>query len=66
MKPGDLVRNKNSESGEVGLFIGMRTFKSHINESHDYTCAEVMWLDRSAPNGERVSTIQKDLIEVVK
>lgn len=68
MKPGDLVKNKNSESGELGLFIGLRTFKSHLSKKgdNDYTCAEVMWLDRSAPNGERVSTIQQDLIEVIK
>ena len=59
MKPGDLVRNKNSESGELGLFMGFRTFDGI------YECAEVMWLERSAPNGDRVSTIQKDLIEVV-
>jgi len=58
MKVGDLVRNKNSESGELGLFMGMRTFKT-------YTCAEVMWLGRTAPNGDIVCTIQADLIEVV-
>mgnify|MGYP001335893888 CR=1 FL=1 len=69
MKPGDLVRNKNSESGELGTFVGMRTFKvsKHDKNPHakDYTCAEVMWFNRSAPNGDRVSTIQADLIEVV-
>ncbi len=58
MKPGDLVRNKNSESGELGLFVGYRS-------SGDYEFAEVMWLNRNASNGDRVSTIQKDLIEVV-
>ena len=58
MKPGDLVRNKNSESGELGLFVGYR-------RSGDYEFAEVMWLNRNASNGDRVSTIQKDLIEVV-
>tara|TARA_A100001011_G_scaffold400411_1_gene514752 strand:- start:3966 stop:4148 length:183 start_codon:yes stop_codon:yes gene_type:complete len=60
MKPGDLVRNKNSESGELGTFIGYRVFDGK------YECAEVMWFNRSSPNGNRVSTIQKNLIEVVK
>ena len=30
-----------------------------------YTCAEVMWFDRNAPNGDRISTIQANLIEAV-
>ena len=64
MQPGDVVRSKNSESGEAGLFMGMRTFKGR--EHPDYICAEVMWFDRTAPNGDIVSTIQADLIEVVK
>mgnify|MGYP003989009495 CR=1 FL=1 len=62
--PGDVVRNKNSESGELGLFLGLRTFKDHRNDARrDYTCAEVLWFERSAPNGDRVSTIQTSLIE---
>ena len=62
---GDLVRNK--ESYELGLFVGMRTFKACGNvNTQDYTCAEVMWFERKAPNGDVVSTIQTDLIEVVK
>lgn len=67
IKPGDIVRNKNSESGELGLFMGLRTFKATPNEDQrqDYTCAEVMWFDRNASNGDRISTIQTDLIEVV-
>ena len=60
MEPGDLIRNKKSDSGELGLFVGLRTF------DNTYECAEVMWLNRSAPNGDRVSTIQKNLIEAVK
>jgi hypothetical protein len=64
MKPGDIVRNKNSESGELGTFIGMRTFGGS-SVAEPYICAEVMWFDRRAPNGDIVSTIQKDLIEVV-
>ena len=65
--PGDIVRNKNSESGELGIFIGLRTFKATPNEDQrqDYTCAEVMWFDRNAPNGDRISTIQTNLIETV-
>tara|TARA_B100000212_G_scaffold336729_1_gene310476 strand:+ start:197 stop:439 length:243 start_codon:yes stop_codon:yes gene_type:complete len=62
--PGDIVRNKNSESGETGLFIGLRTFKGR-NGAKDYECAEVMWFDRNAPNGDRISTIQTNLIETV-
>ncbi len=73
MKPGDLVRNKNSESGELGLFMGFRTFnKYRVLTSNKkkildgtYECAEVMWFTRRAPNGDRISTIQKNLIEVV-
>ena len=67
-KPGDIVRNKNSESGETGLFIGLRTFKAVQSGSgfrEDYVCAEVMWFDRNAPNGDRISTIQTNLIETV-
>ena len=59
MKPGDLVRNKNSESGELGLFIGYKT-------SGIYKFAEVMWFTRRSPSGDIISSIQKDLIEVVK
>ena len=67
MKPGDMVKNKNSLIGEYGLFVGMRTFKVSKKNPHakDYSCAEVMWFTRNAPNGDRVSTIQKDLIEVI-
>ena len=61
MKPGDLVRNKEYKTTvELGLFVGLRVFDGN------YECAEVMWFNRSAPNGDRVSTVQKDLIEVVK
>ena len=66
MKPGDLVRNISARDecgriiGEMGLFMGLRTFDGA------YECAEVMWFNKSAPNGDRVSTIQKNLIEVVK
>ena len=64
MKAGDLVRNKNSLTGELGLYMGLRTFKAR-GDRPDYTCAEVMWLERRASNGDVVSTIQTDLIEVV-
>jgi hypothetical protein len=62
MKPGDLVRNKNSLIGEFGIYLGLRTFKG--NGVPDYICAEVIWPDRGASNGEVVSTIQTDLLEV--
>lgn len=75
MKPGDLVTTKNSRDfhvPKVGLFIGMRTFKCQLSEKYpdlyasaDYTCAEVMWFGHTAPNGDPVSTIQQDLIEVI-
>jgi len=61
MKVGDLVRNKNSESGELGLFVGMRTFKSNNPVyPNGYDCAEVYWQDRGD-----VGTIQTNLIEVI-
>jgi hypothetical protein len=63
MKPGDLVKNKSANSkrysaGQYGTFVGYRKFKN-------YECAEVIWFNRTAPNGDLVSSIQKDLIEVV-
>ena len=65
MKPGDLVKFKCSPSScelvvQYGTFIGIRKFDS------EYECAEVMWHNKTAPNGDLVSTVQKDLIEVVK
>ena len=62
MKPGDLVKRKGhfNKPDDLGLFMGLRKF------SGEYECAEVMWFDKSAPNGDRVSTIQKNLLEVVK
>jgi len=58
MKVGDLVRNKNSESGELGIFLGMAIFRHALFESgHDYECAEVYW-----PERQKVGTIQIDLI----
>ncbi len=64
MKPGDVVRRKMYPD-EVGLFMGMRTFsRAHVG-GDDYTCAEVMWFHTHAPNGDAISTVQHDLIEVV-
>ncbi len=73
MKPGDLVKRtgnsieakaiNHAHEGDIGLFMGLRIFKG--NGVPDYTCAEVMWLDRRASNGDPVSTIQTDLLEVV-
>ena len=63
MNPGDLVRNKNSDPGEVGLFVGLRTYDG--TNGQQYTCAEVMWFGKSAPNGDAISTVQHDLLEVI-
>ena len=59
MKRGDLVRNKNSESREMGVFIGKRKFKSSRGEEYDYICSEVYW-----PLRGKVGTIQTNLLEV--
>ena len=58
MKPGDLVTYRGFPNSDVGLFIGMR-------KSKDYEYAEVLWFHKSAPNGDRVSTIQHNLLEVI-
>jgi len=63
MKAGDLVRRKMYPD-EIGLFVGFRTF-DNAKRGKPYTCAEVMWFDRRAPNGDRVSTIQTNLLEIV-
>ena len=66
MQSGDLIKNKNSESGEVGIFIGMRTFKrvglvgGKREDRGDYECAEVYW-----PMREKIGTIQSNLIEAI-
>jgi hypothetical protein len=44
VKVGDLVRNKNSEKGELGIFMGIRVYKnraSFLEVNEDYECAEV-------------------------
>jgi len=56
MQIGDLVNNKNSESGLVGLFIEWRTFDK---ESNPYTCPMVLWADG------RFGSIQASLVEVI-
>ena len=67
MKPGDLIKRKDGlyRADEMGMFVGMRTFASRFGLGQDYTCAEVIWFNSDAPNGERISTIQTNLIEVV-
>jgi hypothetical protein len=63
VKVGDLVRNKNSEKGELGIFMGIRVYKnraSFLEVNEDYECAEVYW-----PEREKVGTIQANLIEVI-
>ena len=57
MNPGDMVKRKNGNEA-FGLFIGFRT-------SGDYEYAEVMWTAERAPNGDVVSSIQKNLLEVI-
>ena len=64
MKVGDLVRRKMYPD-EIGLFMGLRTFGNAALNGDDYTCAEVMWFGKSAPNGDPISTVQHDLLEVV-
>ena len=63
MKVGDLVRNKNSESRELGIFVGLCVFKnqSFLEGNEDYECSEVYWAER-----KKIGTIQTNLIEVVK
>jgi hypothetical protein len=59
-KPGDLVRNKNSESGMIGLFIRWREFYSNENDHRagSVRFPEVRWSDG------RTSTIQYNLLEI--
>ena len=56
MKVGDLVRNKNSESGEIGIIIRFHTFDPHTNP---LTFPMVRWADG------RVASIQLNLLELV-
>ena len=64
MKPGDVVRRKMYPD-EVGLFMGLRTFGNTKLNGDDYTCAEVLWFGKRAPNGDAISTVQLNLIEVI-
>ena len=59
MRSGDIVRNRNSESGEMGVFMGMTVFKNQTNNEL-YECAEVYW-----PERRKVGTIQTSLVEVI-
>ena len=59
MKPGDVVRSR-VKPGVLGLFMGLRVFDG------DYECAEVMWFNIRAPDGGLVSSIQTNLLEVVR
>ena len=66
MKPGDLVRtiswkemdNQEVKVEEYGMLIGFK-------KSGGYEYAEVMWFNHRLYN-KTVSSIQKNLIEVVK
>jgi hypothetical protein len=53
MKAGDLVRNKSSESGMLGLFLEWQTYDKK------YTCPVVWWQDG------RIWPIQASLLETV-
>ena len=55
MNPGDIVINKNSESGEMGIFLGWRF-------SNDYKYAAVLWPERSG----KVGSIQPNLLAKAK
>ena len=57
MKAGDMVKRKNG-NGKFGLFMGFRT-------SGDYEYAEVLWIAGHVSNGDIVSSIQKNLLEVI-
>ena len=65
IKAGELVKNLNSESGELGLFMGLRTFKriyevsGKLEDRGSYECAVVYW-----PERRKVGTIQTNMIEV--
>ena len=71
MKPGDLVRwidpCKSGTFPNMGMFMGTRKYRSadNIRGSHVYECAEVMWVNRTAPDGDVISSVQHDLIEVI-
>ena len=52
MNPGDIVINKNSESGEMGIFLGWRF-------SNDYKYASVLWPSRAG----RLGSIQPNLLK---
>jgi hypothetical protein len=67
MKVGDMVRNKNSEVEEFGLFMGTAKLKSadNIRGNRIIEVAEVMWFNRSGSYGDRICTIYPDSIEVI-
>lgn len=60
MKPGDLVKNKNSESGMIGLFIRWKEYYSNENDHKSGTVRfpEVMWSDG------RTSSVRYDMLEL--
>ena len=64
MKVGDLITNNNSEMGEIGLFIGMKTFRriyevsGKLEDRGSYECAVVYW-----PARKSIGTIQTNLIK---
>ena len=60
MKTGDMVRNKNSESGETGLFVGMAISTNQVT-GEDYEYVEIYWPERG-----KIGSISTNLIEKVE
>tara|TARA_Y100000817_G_scaffold236698_1_gene188812 strand:+ start:446 stop:643 length:198 start_codon:yes stop_codon:yes gene_type:complete len=56
-KIGELVRNKNSESGELGVLMGWKRYKNY-ETGERFILAEVYW-----PERRKAGTIQEALIE---
>jgi len=70
MNVGDMVRNKFPRrevdrsmtvwDGDIGLFVGFKTYQNAVYPDDSYTCSEVMWL-----KSHRISSIQTDLLQVI-
>ena len=70
MNVGDMVRNKFPRrevnrsmtvwDGDIGLFVGFKTYQNAVYPDDSYTCSEVLWL-----RSHRISSIQTDLLQVI-
>jgi hypothetical protein len=64
MKVGDLVKFKGPTElhpkVKYGMFLGLKTFKSHSGDRPAYVCSEVMWYPEN-----KIKTVQSDLLEKV-